>query len=109
MSSGPIHQALTSAQPISHRPKALNCLRYNNTMAAVTHAANVAVASIVPMHSTGTTAAAICRQDIRLTRNGATTQGARMTGQVAEEIAVNVVSARGMSAYTKPPSTSQAG
>src|SRR5699024_12749778 len=97
MSSGPIHQAQTSAQLISHRPKALNCLRNNNTMAAGTHAANVAVALIAPMHATGTTAAAICHQEIRWTRNGATTQGASMTGQVSEEIAVNVVSARGLS------------
>src|SRR5690625_5372455 len=98
MSSGPIHQALTSAQPISHRLKALNCLRYNNTMAAGTHAANVAVALIAPMHATGTTAAAICRQEIRWTRNGATTQGTSMIGIVSVEITVNVVSERWLSA-----------
>ena len=67
-------------------------------MAAGTHAAIVAVALIAPMHATGTTAAAMWRQVMRCTRKGATTQGASITGQVSEEIAVSVVRARGLRA-----------
>ena len=94
--SGPIHQALTAtAAGSSSQP----CLRHRITRPAGVQAASVAVALTAPISAMGMVAAAISRPVILSVRSsGTSTQGASMTGQASEEIAVSVVSVRGDSA-----------
>ena len=58
----------------------------------------VAVALTAPISATGIVAAAASRQVSLALRKGRITQGASMTGQVSEEMAVSVERVRGESA-----------
>lgn len=104
--SGPIHHELTTAHPTNHAAanpatprREFSPGHASNRQASATpagrQAASVAVALTAPISATGIRAAATQRQLSRAVRNAVRTQGASMTGQVSEEIAVSVLSVRG--------------
>ena len=101
--NGPIHQALTAAVPTSHPPRCFHAPRHNRSTKAGRHAIIVAVAFTAPISAMGTTAAATSRQVSRVApMSGRTVHGIKATGQASEEIAVSVVSTRGLNAYSSP-------